>query len=242
MRFPSVLRHPVTPYQAYFPFQQLAAWTVIVTVRPASASLPAAGLAADLRRAVAELDPALPMVEPRTPRTVVERAHANFTLLGWILSAFAVLGLLLSGLGVYGLFPATSSSVRRRSACAWRWGRGRDQVVALMLGMGLRLALLGLGLGLLGALGLGPVLRAAVEVMPVHDPAVVVPILSCHRWSWWPSPCLPAGCPRGGRPAWTPWSPCAASDRPSRGNHRRPRIGAACRRRAQAARTTDDRR
>ena len=173
VRFPAVLKHVRTPYQTYFPLSQEAAWSITVAARPAGPQLPAAALGADLRRVVAELDPALPLIEPMTARQRVDRAFANFSVMGWILFAFAGLGLLLSGLGVYGLFAGYVAERTQEIGVRMALGAGAGQVLALMLGKGLRLAVLGVGFGLLGALAVGPLLTAAVEVLPSGDAALV---------------------------------------------------------------------
>jgi putative ABC transport system permease protein len=172
VRFPAVLRHGPR-YQAYFPFEKLAPWSITVSARPASTQLSPPALGADLRRLVAELDPALPLIDPMTPRMRVERALANFTLMGWLLFGFAGLGLLLCGLGVYGLFSGYVAERTQEIGVRMALGARAGQVLAMMLAKGLRLAVLGAALGLLGALAVGPVLTAAVEVLPTGGPLVI---------------------------------------------------------------------
>ena len=153
-------------------------------------------LGADLARAIAEIDPAVPAVEVLTPRAMVARSFANFTAMGWIVFAFAGLGLVLSGLGVYGLFAGFVAERTQEIGVRMALGAQAQQVLGLMLGKGLRLAALGVGLGLLGALSLGPVLTAAVEALPTRDP-VVLTALAAVAGGGGPVRLLAAGAPSG---------------------------------------------
>jgi predicted permease len=173
VRFPASLNRPTTPYLMYYSLQQGPPLvSSVVVVRPRPGTRPEA-LGAELARAIAEVDPAVPAVEVLTPRAMVERTFANFTAMGWIVFAFAGLGLILSGLGVYGLFAGLVAERTREIGVRMALGAQAQQVLRLMLAGGLRLAALGVGLGLLGALSLGPVLTAAVEALPTRDPVVL---------------------------------------------------------------------
>jgi predicted permease len=172
VRFPALLRRPASPYQMYFPLRQETSPSVVVLLRASPRMKPDA-LTADLRRVVAELDPALPAIEPLTPRAMVDRHFANFTAMGWIVLAFAGLGLVLSGLGVYGLFAGYVAERTREIGVRMALGAEARQVLRLMLAKGFRLAALGVALGLVGALSIGPVLTAAVEALPTRDPVVL---------------------------------------------------------------------
>jgi hypothetical protein len=172
VRFPATVNRQTTPYQMYFPLGQGPVPTSVVLLRASPGRNPAA-LGAELARAVAEIDPALPAVEAMTPGAMVERTFANFTAMGWIVLGFAGLGLVLSGLGVYGLFAGYVAERTQEIGVRMALGAQAQQVLRLMLAKGLRLAALGVGLGLLGALSLGPVLTAAVEALPTRDPVVL---------------------------------------------------------------------
>jgi putative ABC transport system permease protein len=173
VRFPSSLSRPITPYQMYFSLQQgPSVMSSVVMLRPHPGMKPEA-LGAELRRIVAEVDPALPALEVTSPRAMVDQTFANFTAMGWIVLGFAGLGLVLSGLGVYGLFAGFIAERTQEIGVRMALGAQARQVLGLMLGKGLRLAALGVGLGLLGALALGPVLTAAVETLPTRDPVVL---------------------------------------------------------------------
>jgi putative ABC transport system permease protein len=169
--FTGELDDPKARFQVYRPLgqQPLGAPTIALRTRgePAAA-------AADLRRAVAELDPELPVYEPLSARGRSERYLRNHALTGWVMFGLAGLGLLLAALGVYGLFAGFVAERRREIGVRLALGARSAQVLGLVLGKGLRLALLGTLLGAAGALAAMPVLRAVAHQLPAHEPLAVV--------------------------------------------------------------------
>src|SRR5205823_955093 len=100
IRFPATLGEPYTRFQAFKPLSQSPRRSVSIFVRSSTAS---AAFANVLRRTVMELDPALPVYQIRTTRSLVEQGLGNISLLGTLLGAFAALGLLLAAVGIYGV-------------------------------------------------------------------------------------------------------------------------------------------
>jgi putative ABC transport system permease protein len=159
-----------TDYQVYYPLAQVTdgALAVLRTRGPPAA------LAADLRRAVADVDPSLAVYEVHTARELVDRSLVNYALLAWTLLGFAGLGLALSALGVYGLFAGYVVERTREIGVRMALGAQAGQVLRLVLRKGLRLALAGGAMGVAGALIVGPVLTSIAPELPAHDPLAVI--------------------------------------------------------------------
>jgi predicted permease len=166
------LSRPATRYQVYYPLHQRSGGALAMTLRGPRPDL----LAAELRRAVADLDPTLAVHGIRTSTENLSRGLANFAVLGWIVSALAVLGLLLSGLGVYGLFSGWVVQRTREIGVRMALGAQSPEVLRLVLGKGLRLAMLGGLLGVAGGLLVVTVLRTLMSELPLRDPLVLVAV------------------------------------------------------------------
>jgi putative ABC transport system permease protein len=161
-----------TRFQVYYSLYSLAQpmFPPMVVVRTTG---PPEALAADLRRAIAEVDPTLPVYEVHSARSLVDRTLTNYSLLAWTLFGFAVLGLVLSALGVYALFSGYVVQRTREIGVRMALGAQTGHVLRLVLGKGARLALLGGLLGVAGALVVAPLLSAAASELPAHEPVAV---------------------------------------------------------------------
>ncbi|MBI3875889.1 MAG: FtsX-like permease family protein, partial [Verrucomicrobia bacterium] len=187
IRFPGNLSRPETLWQIYRPPAQEPRPGVVVELRTVG---PPESVAGALRRAVAELDPDLPVNELEATRKMVNRLLEHFTLAGVFLGAFAALGLVLAGLGIYGVI--SYFVVQRTGEIGIRMALGaqRLDVIWLVLSKGLLLSLLGVLLGLGGAFVVARLLAAAVPELPAHGflefagvtvVSIVAALLACVR-------------------------------------------------------------
>jgi putative ABC transport system permease protein len=167
VRVATELREPITRFRSYQPLRQNPFPLMTLAARTRT---PAGTAVAELRRALAQLDPAAPAFEARPVRESVDLSLSNLTVLAWILFGFAVLGLILAALGIYGLFAAFVVHRTREIGVRVALGARRSQVIWLVLGKGIRLALAGAGLGLLGSVLVLRVLTATVSELPASDP------------------------------------------------------------------------
>ena len=157
---------PGVPFQVYRAWTQFpqGGGTIILQTR-----LTPEALAPELRRAVAGIDPDLPLRDISTIRHDIEEGLANLQLAGWTLAAIALLGLLLAAIGIYGVIA--NYVVQRTKEIGIRMALGAQarDVHAIVLGLGLRLALIGAALGLAGSFGISRLLTSIMPALPAAD-------------------------------------------------------------------------
>ncbi len=157
-------RDPNTRYQVYKPLEQEPwSWVRLALRGPAPA-----GLAAGLRRAVAEIDPDLALASVATVEEIAAREHHDFRLAGRILGGFSLLGLVLAAVGLYGVVSHVVAQRRGEFGIRLALGAQPAAIARLVLGHGLRFTLLGVGIGIAASFALAQTLRA---VLPRLDPA-----------------------------------------------------------------------
>jgi predicted permease len=101
-----------------------------------------------LRRAMADIDPNLPITEIRTLSEQVERNFNQERLVARLTGLFGLLALVLACVGLYGVTAYGVAQRRSEIGIRIALGAQRGQVLRLMLAHGLRPAALGLALGL----------------------------------------------------------------------------------------------
>ena len=130
-------------------------------------SLPAAGVAASLRREVRAIDPGEPMPEVTTMATMLRAATARRRLTTGLFSGFSALALLLSLLGIYGVVAHSVFLRRREIGVRMALGASRGRVLENVLRGGARWILPGLALGVAGAWFAGRAIQSQLfEVEP----------------------------------------------------------------------------
>ncbi len=156
---------PTTRFQCYRPLAQDAASGLAVAVR--------GHVTGDLlRRAVAELDPDLPLSEAGSVRAQVGRFFGQVAVAGWLLASFAGLGLLLAALGTYGVIAGFVNQRTNEIGVRMALGAQIRDVLWLVLGRGLRLSVAGLVIGSLGAFGMARVLSSITPGLKPNAPGV----------------------------------------------------------------------
>jgi putative ABC transport system permease protein len=105
-----------------------------------------------VRRAIASVDPELPLAKVETLAEVVNDslAQPRFSLL--LMAAFGGLALLLAGVGLYGVISYSVAQRTQEIGIRMALGASRRNVFAVVVGQGGRMAALGIGLGLGAAL------------------------------------------------------------------------------------------
>jgi putative ABC transport system permease protein len=177
VRFPGNLSEPDTVFQIYRPLLQAPGRFLYVQLRITGASDP---VAAALSRAVAELDPELPLFEVQTAHQAVEQALSDESVFSTLLGGFAILGLALAAIGIYGVISYMVNQRTGEIGIRMALGAQRHEVLWLVLRQGIYLSLLGAVLGVFGALGTTRLLAAIIPTMSANEPmifAVVTAVL-----------------------------------------------------------------
>jgi len=155
----------------YFCQRQNVRRGVSFTVRSV---LPALALVPAVRRAVAEIDPGLPLVELTTQKLLLEKSLSQERTLRLLFVGLGVLALGLSCLGLYGLMAHQVTSRTGEIGLRMALGARPADVARPILREAGRLALLGIALGLPLALALARVVSAVVFGVAPYDPVTLI--------------------------------------------------------------------
>jgi predicted permease len=138
----SSVRAPVVP-TAYIPYTQqpqgLRQMTFVIRT-----VLPPLSIARAVRRAVAEIDPAVPVAEVRTQEQQIQDSLTTERLFAGLVSSFGAMATLLAAIGLYGVLAQTVA--RRTAEIGIRMALGatrgnvqwlvlRESLIAVLLGM-----------------------------------------------------------------------------------------------------------
>ncbi len=162
------LTHAPAP-EAYDVFDG-SSWLMIV----AHTSSPAYSVAPEVRRALAQVDPGLPLFRVRTMNEIVAEHASGQQFLAGLLGLFAGLAILLAGVGIYGVLSYLVSQRSREIGIRMSLGATRGGVLAMTLKQGMRLALIGFALGLIGAFAAAKILASVLHEVRPRDPGIMV--------------------------------------------------------------------
>jgi len=112
-----------------------------------------AALVAPVRRAIAELDPHLPVYDVKTLDEHVGISLFPVRAVTWLLGTMGALGAALASIGLGGVLAYRVSRRTREIGIRMALGASRRSVLTMVVGAGIRLAALGLGIGMIGAFG-----------------------------------------------------------------------------------------
>ena len=151
----------------YMPSTQLPQEYMIVFVRT---TRNAATIANELRRAVHEVAPQLPVYDMQTMTQREGIATAKDRFRATLLSVFAVAALLLAAIGIYGVLSFAVTARTREMGIRIALGAERGSVQGLVIGEGLALVAVGVVIGLAGAFAGARVLRTFLFELTPSDP------------------------------------------------------------------------
>lgn len=163
------LRAPANP-GVYYPYHQEPSSFLALHVRTSEAT---AALAPALRRAVAVVDPELPVTGITDLREGLARSLSETRVFVAVVSTFAGLSLLLSLIGLYGLITHGVSQRSREMGIRLALGADRGEVARLVLSRAMVLAMLGVGVGTGVALLLGRALQGVLFGVSPSNPAAL---------------------------------------------------------------------
>jgi putative ABC transport system permease protein len=187
VRFLGITALPTT-FQVYQPLSQETWGFASATVRAVDPAT-AAALVQPFRRAVAEFDPDIAVLNLRPVPAEIADSNRGLVTITQLLAGFAGLGLFLAALGIYGVITRLVAQRTPEIGVRMALGATFDQVLRLVLGAGLRMTLVGVGLGLLGAIALTRLLNTQLPGLATNNAVTIsaaavlllaVSILACY--------------------------------------------------------------
>jgi len=162
---------PNQPVKAelFFPYAQFATRGAFLVVEP---KRDAASALAAVRRALREVDPQVPLAFVATMDERIGDVVALPRLYALLVGMFGAAAVGLAILGVYGVMAYAVAQRQREIGVRLALGAAPGTIRRLVLGQGGRLAALGVGVGLLGAIGVGRLLRTLLFQVGPIDPLV----------------------------------------------------------------------
>ena len=154
----------------YFPYRQRPTRGLGLAVR--TSGEPKA-IGESVRRAIAEVDPELPLfnirtMAERTSEVLVDRRTPTFLATG-----FSIVALFLAAIGIYGVLAYQVSQRRREIGIRMALGAGAPRIFQLVLNEGALIVSAGVALGLGGAFFLRRAIESLLYSVSAMDAAVV---------------------------------------------------------------------
>jgi putative ABC transport system permease protein len=162
-----LLRAPASP-TVYVPARQNTystnsiAWVLRAQLTP--------GLTAEIRRAIAGIDPAQRIGNMRTMEEIVDATTASSRFNAWLFGFLAALAVLLTAIGLYGVLSFAVARRTNEIGTRMALGAARGDVMAMILRQGLALIGIGLAIGLAGAYAATRALTALLFGVRPTDP------------------------------------------------------------------------
>jgi putative ABC transport system permease protein len=158
--------------EMYLDYRQSGDWSSMELV--VRSSRDPQSLAADVRKALAAYDPALPTGEFYPLARLVDDAVAPRRLITGMLGGFSTMALVLAALGLYGVISYAVTQRTQEIGVRLAIGAGRGDVLGLVVRDGLRLVGYGIAIGLAGAMLLTRVLQSLLFGVSAYDPLVFI--------------------------------------------------------------------
>ncbi|MCK7593534.1 ABC transporter permease [Pseudomarimonas salicorniae] len=134
--------------------------------------------AEQLRRAVREVAPDVPLFEVRSMDQLVEGTTALRRFNMALMSVFSGIALLLAAIGLYGVIAYSVAERRQEIGIRLSLGAQAGDVLRMVLGQGARMVGLGLLFGIAGALALGRLLASELYGVGAGDPRVLLAVVA----------------------------------------------------------------
>jgi putative ABC transport system permease protein len=128
----------------------------------------------DLRAAVRQIDPQLPLIQVRSMDSAVSEAEAPHRFNAALISSFALAAVLLAVLGIYSIIAFSAALRTQEMAIRLALGSQRSTILQLILVSGAKLGLIGCGLGAVAAYFATRLLRTLLFNVDPLDPTVIV--------------------------------------------------------------------
>ncbi len=147
---------------------------------------------AQVRRAIAGVDPNMPVMGIRSLREQVASNFDEQRLVAQITSLFGILALVLASVGIYGVIAYNAGSRTNEIGVRMALGADRGNVIALILRGALVLIAFGLLLGVPMTFAAGRFLGSQLYGVNPYDPAVVLTAVGALAFSAFVAALIPA--------------------------------------------------
>jgi predicted permease len=154
----------------YRPFPQRPNAFLAVTVKTSFKPDAASGT---VRSALSKIDPALPVIQPRTMNEVIDQSLGQRRLTMTLLGVFAAIALVLAMVGIYGAVAYTVEQRTGEIGVRMALGAQTADVLRLVVRQGMSPVIIGLVLGVAAALALGRLITAQLYEVSAHNPALL---------------------------------------------------------------------
>jgi predicted permease len=135
-------------------------------------------MALPVQKAIATLDPELPLKNVLTMEQIVSKSTANSSFSATLTLAFAGLSLLLAAVGLYGVLAYIVTQRTQEIGIRMALGAERERVLSLILLDGLRPALVGLALGIAASAAATRMIRSVLYGTSPLDATVFVSVIT----------------------------------------------------------------
>ena len=145
-----------------------------------------------VRRVVAQIDPNLPVEDPRTQQELFADSYAMNSLTAELTTFFGLLAALLVAIGLYGTLAYRVGRRTQEIGVRMALGASRENVQWMVLRESIWMVALGIAVGLPLSLGVGKWMQSQLYKLSWHDPlamlgALMVVLLVALIASWLPS-------------------------------------------------------
>jgi ABC-type antimicrobial peptide transport system permease subunit len=154
-------------YLSLHQVEDAGSWDMMVRTK-----LPVATLTAELRDALHELDPTLPLSKVRPMQSLVDRTLSSRRLLVWLIGGFATIAVGLAGIGLYGVISYMVAQQTKEIGIRMALGAEASTVRWQIVRRTMKLALVGLMLGLVVAFAAGRGMQSLLYGVASDDPIV----------------------------------------------------------------------
>jgi putative ABC transport system permease protein len=135
-----------------------------------------AGLAQQIRRAVAEIDSTQRVTRMQAMTGIIASATADSRFDAWLLGIFAGVALSLSAIGIYGLVSFSVAQRRQEIGTRMALGASRGDILRMVVRQGVTLLAVGLALGIAGALAVARSLASLLYGVRPSDPLSILAV------------------------------------------------------------------
>jgi predicted permease len=146
--------------------QPFLAVTVKTAFKPEAAT-------STVRSALAKVDRALPIIQPRTMNEIIDQSLGQRRLTMTLLGVFAGIALVLAMVGIYGAVAYTVEQRTGEIGVRMALGAQTADVLRLVVRQGMSPVMIGLVLGIAAALGLGRLITAQLYEVSAHNPVLL---------------------------------------------------------------------